>query len=228
MANLNAKTSATMLSDEKVNKYDRNREMDMGNLDVKASATVLTDGKGKNDCNQEIDPCISLLNVDWISESKFDVKFTFETLFNGDVLIPDKLPNLPANVRLKYRNKGFVHSFVGLCIWRYMNDGDTWLKPNDLILKKKPANVNAFNHHVKVMKENYHNEYWKHMAALKIQDINPGTLYSFCHNSRNLILQGSWDDNSNVIKGMYAPFKIMLDSIGFKMNNAGGLKKNQN
>ena len=78
----------------------------------------------------------NLLNQDFIKDSQFDVAGILDTLFNGDVLIPATLPNLPQKSRLTYRNKTFVHNFVGLCIWKLINNGDSWVKQNDLIAKK--------------------------------------------------------------------------------------------
>ena len=84
----------------------------------------------------DIDSNLVLLNQDFIKDSQFDVADILDTLFNGDVLIPATLPNLPQKSRLTYRNKTFVHNFVGLCIWKHMNNGDVWVKSNDLNVKK--------------------------------------------------------------------------------------------
>ena len=161
-----------------------------------------------------------LHNQDFLKDSNFDVTTIFDTLFSGDVLLPSSLPNLPVSTRLSYRNKCFVHNFVGLCIWKHINNGDTWVKRNDFVEEKNPENVKKFLHHAKVMKELYHDQYWKFMNELDIKDLDPKTLFNFSNNTRNLIKVGSWDKESNKIEGIYFMWKNMLERIGFKMNNS--------
>ena len=161
-----------------------------------------------------------LHNQDFLKDSNFDVTTIFDTLFSGDVLLPSSLPNLPVSTRLSYRNKCFVQNFVGLCIWKHINNGDTWVKRNDLVVEKNPENVKKFLHHAKVMKELYNDQYWKFMDELDIKVLDPKTLFNFSNNTRNLIKVGSWDKESDKIEGIYFMWKNMLERIGFKMNNS--------
>ena len=165
----------------------------------------------------------NLLNQDFIKDSQFDVAGILDTLFNGDVLIPATLPNLPQKSRLTYCNKTFVHNFVGLCIWKHMNNGDVWVKSNDLNVKKTPDNIIKFQHHVRVIRDMYHDKYWKPMSELDIDDIDPKLLFNFCANTRNLIIKGVWNNESKKIEGIYFMWKEMLVRIGFKMDQSSAL-----
>ena len=103
-------------------------------------------------CNSDVGSNVLLHNQDFLKDSNFDVTTIFDTLFSGDVLLPSSLPNLPVSTRLSYRNKCFVHNFVGLCIWKHINNGNTWVKPNDLVEGKNPDKVIKFQHHAKVIR----------------------------------------------------------------------------
>ena len=123
------------------------------NEDTKPSAAALKKSKESYDVvYPDLGPNEAFQNKDFIADSTFEVKEIFETLFHGDVLLPRTLPNLPITTRLSYRNKTFVHNFVGLCIWKHINNGDSWVKQTDLNAKKNPENVALFYHHAKVLR----------------------------------------------------------------------------
>ena len=89
-----------------------------------------------------------------------------------------------------------------------------------MVEEENPDNVIKFQHHAKVMKELYHDQYWKFMEELDIKDLDPKALFNFSNNTHNLIKVGSWDKESDKIEGIYFMWKNMLERIGFKVNNS--------
>ena len=167
---------------------------------------------------REVDSPVDLsFNVDFIAESNFDVYKLFRTLLHENTLIPNNLSNTPTNFRHQTRNRTFVSNFVSLCIWKHMNEDDTWIKPSDLDVQKKPDNVAEFNNHVKMMKNKYHDEFWVQMSKLNIKDLHPERVFHYCKNIRTDIMKGMWRDDNPKADGLYFKFKDLLDAIGFKM-----------
>ena len=187
-------------------------------LDMKPAAIVSGKAKTSEDQPEMVDSNI-LLDVDFVEESSFNVMSVFSSLFAGDTLIPDILPNMPG-MRITARNKSFVKNFISLCIWKHMNNGDTWVKESDFDLKKNPNNVTEFRFHEKVLKRKYSEEIWKHLTKLGIDQLDTKKLFNFCANTRNLIRIGDWNVDSQRGDGIYVKFHEMLDLIGFKMNNS--------
>ena len=75
---------------------------------------------------------LSLNEDDFIANSMFDVHTLLHRLLFENTLIPANLSNVPTNFRLQTRNRTFVSNFVSLCIWKHMNENDTWIKLSDL------------------------------------------------------------------------------------------------
>ena len=48
----------------------------------------------------------------------------------------------------------FIHHFVGLCVWKHINDGKFWMAKNDLYPMKNLNNVERFKGHVNYLREN--------------------------------------------------------------------------
>ena len=98
-----------------------------------------------------------------------------------------------------------------------MTENDTWIKPSDLDVQRKPHNVRVFNHHVQIFKTRYRDEFWVHMQQLNIRDLLPERVFHYCKNVRTEIQKGLWTDDNPQDTGLYFKFKDLLGIIGFKM-----------
>ena len=192
-----------------------NEKLDLKPAAIMAQTTIPTSNASSCELVSHVDS--SSNSDDFIADSTFDVRALLHKLLYEDTLIPDNLPDVPKNFRLQTRNRTFVSNFVSLCIWKHIHNDDTWCKPSDLDVTKNPENVRVFNHHAKVMKTKYHDEFWVRMTALKIKDLFPERIFHYSKNVRTEILKGLWYDKNPQTDGLYYKFRFLLDAIGFKM-----------
>ena len=210
-----------ILAFNKVERYCEPDPTQNDNLDLKPAASMAkgTIVKSKASSRQVLSSSVDLSfnEDDFIANSMFDVHTLLHRLFFENTLIPANLSNVPTNFRLQTRHRTFVSNFVSLCIWKHMNENDTWITPSDLDVAKKPQNVRVFNHHVQILKSRYFDEFWQHIASFNIKDLLPERVFNYCKNVRTEIQKGIWTDENPKDTGLYFKFKDLLDRIGFKM-----------
>ena len=207
----------SILAFNKVERYCEPDPTPDENLDVKPAATMATGTIVQYKPSYgKVPTSVDLSQDDFIANSKFDLRTLLHRLFEN-CLIPLDLRNTPTNFRPQTRNRTFVSNFVSLCIWKHMNENDTWITPSDLDVAKKPQNVRVFNHHVQILKSRYFDEFWQHIASFNIKDLLPERVFNYCKNVRTEIQKGIWTDENPKDTGLYFKFKDLLDRIGFKM-----------
>ena len=142
-----------ILAFNKVERYCEPDPTQNDNLDLKPAAPMATGTivEYKASSSKLVSSSVELSfndQDDFIANSTFHLRKLLHRLLFENSLIPLNLHNVPTNFRPQTRNRTFVSNFVSLCIWKHMNENDTWITPSDLDAAKKPQNVRVFNHHV--------------------------------------------------------------------------------
>ena len=168
----------------------------------------------------EADSGIFTRNLDIILRNTFNFEDLIRKVTSEEYKIPMELPKMTKGrkMRINYKNRIFIHNFVGICIWKYMNNNDSWVKPKDLNTTSHPDTVTAFQRHVDTIKQR-HSEIWKLLHRLEISTIDASSLHHFCHNTKALCKLGVWDLESTEETGIWHKFYDILREIEFRMKD---------
>ena len=168
----------------------------------------------------EADSGIFSRNLDIILRNQFNFEELIRKVTSEEYKIPNVLPNMVKGkkMRINYKNRIFIHNFVGICIWKFMNDNDSWVRPKDLNTTSHPDTVSAFQRHVDTIKER-HPEIWKLLHRLQISTIDASSLHHFCHNTKALCKLGVWNLESTEEIGIWHKFYDILREINFRMSD---------
>ena len=129
---------------------------------------------------------------------------------------PKTLPHVEEGIILRSTrsNNMCMHHFVGLCVWKHMNDGKYWMTKNDLDPMKILNNIEQFKGYVYYLREN-ENVLWRHLLVSGEFSIDTHKVYSFCANIRNKYRNSVWDLNLSSMVGVFRLFYDLLEQIQF-------------
>ena len=130
----------------------------------------------------------------------FDILQLLKDCAKEENKIKKNLPNLNGGTRLRSTrsNNMFMHHFVGLCVWKNMNEGKCWMAKNDLDPMKELNNIKQIKGCINYLCKNK-NVLRRHLLMSGELSIYTHKVHSFCANVRNTYKNGVWDLKSRNI-----------------------------
>ena len=131
----------------------------------------------------------------------------------GEGQIPARMVNMTTISRVGKANSSFKLNYVGLLVWKFMNNNNCWLLPGSLQEGKNPENVRIFNGYVAFLRQ-HNQELWDKVTTSHI--IPSDKIKNWVSNVKHRYgTYGTFHDASDTMSGLYIGQHKLLDEIGF-------------
>ena len=128
-------------------------------------------------------------------------------------IIPIVMVNMTIISWVGKANSSFKLNYVGLLVWKFMNNNNCWLLPGSLQEGKNPENVHIFNGYVAFLRQ-HNQELWDKVTTSHI--IPSDKIKNWVSNVKHRYgTYGTFNDASDTMSGLYIGQHKLLDQIGF-------------
>ena len=148
---------------------------------------------------------------DIIKKNTFDLEEVLIKATSEENLISEGM----LDMRVGYRNQKFLEGFVGVCIWKHMNNNDCWARPSSFDPFRNEENPAIFTYHIDCLRKK-HTVLWKKVSDHGVNQIDYSKLHNFCHNIKSRYKKsGCWNEKSSEKNGVYEKYHEMLKNFDF-------------